>query len=127
MKMKTIKTIVIIVLAVIAAGAGYGAYFFYAKYKDLKDNPNQIAQEESKMLVEKVGKVFELPTGEDPTIATVQDKEKLKEQNFFVNSENGDKVLVYINAKKAILYRPSTEKVIEVAPLVMETQSKTAN
>jgi len=108
----------------LALAGGYFSYHFYSKYEALKNNPNTAVQEETETLVNQAGKVFELPTGEDPTVATVQDKEKLKDQQFFNNAENGDRVLVYINAKKAILYRPSTNKVIEVAPLVMDTKSK---
>ena len=58
-----------------------------------------------------------LPKDETPTLATVSDPEKLKDQRFFVNAVKGDKVLVYSLAKKAILYSPSLDKIIEVAPV----------
>jgi hypothetical protein len=74
---------------------------------------------ESQDLVAKVGVLIELPSGETPTIATVTDITKVKDQAFFTNAQNGDKLLIYPQAKKAILYRPSTNKVINVAPLVI--------
>ncbi len=58
-----------------------------------------------------------LPNGETPTIATVSDPEALKDQVFFVDAQKGDKVLIYSNAKKAILYRPGDDKIITIAPL----------
>lgn len=61
-----------------------------------------------------VGKIIELPEDETPTVATVTDLEKVKEQAFFRNAQNGDKVLIFTNAKKAFLYRPSANMIIEV-------------
>jgi len=54
---------------------------------------------------------------EKPTIATVEDRKKLTDQIFFKNARNGDKVLMYTQSKKAILYRRSENKVIEIAYL----------
>ena len=67
--------------------------------------------------VDKVAALIELPAGEDPTIVTITDKTKLADQPFFAPAENGDIVLIYATAKKAYLYRPSTNKIIDVAPL----------
>lgn len=62
----------------------------------------------------KVGVHVLIPTNEMPTIATVSDKKDLKGQKFFTEAENGDILLVYNQTKKAILYRPSIDKVINI-------------
>lgn len=70
--------------------------------------------EKVKSLVKEVGKFVDLPN-ETPRIVTVFDADKLRSQPFFAKAENNDQVLIYEKAKKAILYRPSTKKLIEVA------------
>jgi hypothetical protein len=62
---------------------------------------------------------MELPVGETPTVATISDKEKLKDQPFFKMAENGDILFAYTTAMQAILYRPSTNKIINVAPITI--------
>ncbi len=64
-----------------------------------------------------VGKLIELPSNETPTIATVTNVSNLQNQAFFANAQNGDKVLMFAQAKEVILYRPSTNKIVQVAPL----------
>ena len=73
--------------------------------------------DEAKSVVEAVGKLIILPQNEQPTVATVADLSKLQGQPFFANAQVGDKVLIYANAGKAILYRPSTDQIIELAPI----------
>jgi hypothetical protein len=77
----------------------------------------QVSQPDTEALIAKVGQLILLPTNENPTIATVADLSKLQGQPFFAQAQVGDKVLIYTNAKKAILYRPSTNKIIEIAPI----------
>ena len=91
------------------------SYYFYSKYQNLK-NPSVAAKQEIQAVVKLVGKLMELPD-EEPTVATVSDKEKLKDQTFFAKAANGDKVLIFTQERKAILYRPGTNKIIEVAPI----------
>ena len=110
----------LLILAVLAIAAGGG--LLYKAYTDQKEradrlaNPTEAAKEESRQLIEKVGMLTDLPN-EEPTIATVRDTTKLQDQSFFQNAQNGDKVLIYTQSRKAVLYRPSTNKIIEIAPV----------
>jgi hypothetical protein len=70
-----------------------------------------------------VGKLIVLPTDEQPTLATVVDPSKLKNQPFFAQAQKGDQVLIYTNARKAILYSPTANKIVEVAPLIIGAQA----
>ncbi len=54
---------------------------------------------------------------ETPTVATVTDKEKLSNQTFFKQAQNGDLVYLFSEAKKAYLFRPSTKQIVEIGPL----------
>ncbi len=88
--------------------------------KDLENaqaDPAAKTKEANTQLIEKVGKLIILPKDEEPSIATVADLNKLKGQPFFAKAELGDKVLIYQKDRKAILYRPSTNQIIELAPL----------
>lgn len=103
-----------VIIAVLAIGAA--GYFYYELYK-MKQDPAAQARKEAMELVSKVSKLVVLPEGEVPTIATVSDPEALKSQTFFSGAVQGDKVLIYAEAKKAILYSVSQNKILEVAPL----------
>ena len=111
---------IIVVLALALAGGGY---YFYDRYQDVQaenkllSNPQEAAKIEQEQLIASVSTLTELPSGETPTVATVSDASKLKTQAFFADSANGDKVLIYSQAKKAYLYRPSTNKVVNIAPV----------
>ena len=72
---------------------------------------------QTKMILDKIASVMDLPP-EKPTIVTVTDREKLQNQDFFKKALNGDKIIIYETAKRVILYRPSTGRVVDVAPLV---------
>lgn len=74
-------------------------------------------EDEATVLKREIEGFIELPVDEKPTIATVTDITKVKDQPFFAHAQNGDKVLLFSKAGKAILYRPSTKKIIELAPI----------
>lgn len=113
-----------IYLVIIIAIAGYvGTYYYYNKYKETKivlDNPQVASQNEVNDIKEKLGKIYELPTDEEPSVATVLDVEKIKDQPFFAKAKNGDKVVIYSKAQVAILYRTSENKIINVAPVSLD-------
>ena len=94
-----------------------GGYYFYSQKTSLSNpqDPKKQAQEDKKLIAE-IGKLMELPAGENPTVATVTDITKLNNQPFFQKAKNGDKVLIYQNAQKAILYSTVSKKILNVAP-----------
>jgi len=116
-----------VILVLIIAGAGYGgAYYYYNQYKETKivlDNPEVASQNEVKEITEKLGKIYELPKDDEPTVATVLDVEKLKDQPFFANAQNGDKVIIYTKSQLAILFRVNDNKIITVAPVAIDQQA----
>lgn len=101
-------------VAIVIIIACIPALFFYnqAQNKKSTDKLETVDQ-----VVKQVDKHYILPLGESPTLATVSDVNRVRSQAFFANAVNGDKVLVYAKARKAILYRPSVDKIVEVAPL----------
>ncbi|MDO8241285.1 MAG: LytR C-terminal domain-containing protein [Candidatus Moranbacteria bacterium] len=121
------KLVLILVGVAVLTGLGTGGGFLYKHYYNKKvDAKQQLVAAESNVdagkkevdaLKETIGVFFELPTNEEPILATVTDIEKIKEQNFFARAQNGDKVLIYTENKKAILFRPSNNKIIEVSPV----------
>ncbi len=129
------------VLVMLLAGVGYWAFSQASANKDLTaDNKNlksqvaqlnanpQIAvQKQTNDLISKVSALMQLPAGETPTVASVSDASAAKKQSaFFNNAQNGDKVLMYVKAGEAILYRPSTDKIILVAPLTFSGNAAAA-
>jgi uncharacterized protein YneF (UPF0154 family) len=107
-KMALIALVIVLLVGFLAAG------YINARneVKRLSD-PQKATQDQTQDLVSKVGKLIELPSGEAPTIATVKDVNKLKSQEFFARAKDGDKVLIYPKSDRAVIYRPSTDKVIE--------------
>lgn len=104
------------------AASGVAAYF-YVQYKNAP--VPKTAEDELGQIKSIIGKMIELPD-ETPTLATINDKSKLEKSSFFDRAENGDKVLLYTNAKKAILFRPSTQKIIDVTTINVADSTVTA-
>lgn len=84
----------------------------------------EILRQEEEAFIAEVGRSIALPTDEKPTVATVTDPTKLGEQAFFRTAEEGDKVLIYTNAKKVVLYRPSERRVVEVGTVNINNQKE---
>lgn len=105
---------IIVILAVLLILAGSSTYYFYKK---ATFDPQKQAQKELEVALENVGRHIMIPKGEVPSLATISDIAPLKGQAFFANAQVGDQVLIFPTSKKAILYSPSLDKLIEVAPV----------
>jgi len=101
----------------------FTSIYYQYKFHDLSANPQKAVQAETKKMLDKIGELIVLPQDEQPTIATVSDPEKLKDQPFFAKAEKGFKVLIYANAGKSILYDPFENKVVETASMNIGAQT----
>lgn len=119
---KTILILLTMVVILALAGAGY-MYFQYQKTaQELKKVKTQTAsqspkEDEVKKIVAEVAKLARLPQNETPSIATITDVSKLKDQPFFKDAKNGDILLVFNNSGKAVLYDPKDKKIVDVTTL----------
>ncbi len=107
----------VVILTVISILSISTSIWFYIKVQNLENPAGSNQAAESSAVIKAVGKLMVLPTDETPTIATVSDLSKLKDQVFFAKAKVGDKVLIYTIARKAVLWRPSTNQLIEVSAL----------
>jgi len=112
-----IQTNLMVILGSLLIFSSIANIAFYHKLSSLKENPQQVVQEQTDNLIKKVSKLMNLPPDEEPTIATVSDPELLKDQPFFAKAEKGFKVLIYANAGKSVLYDPFENKIVEVASI----------
>lgn len=92
---------------------------YYNKYNDLKNSsPDQIQQAQTDSYIAEIGKLYALPANEKPDVATIKDKDAVKKQYPVLDqAENNDILVIYKEAKLAILYRPSTKQLIKVVPV----------
>lgn len=117
------KILRLFALLLFVASLAAGAYFwkqaegFRVELDNLRNDPEFVARQEVRSIVDEVGKLVVLPEDESPVIATVSDKDQLADVPFFAKAENGDKVLIYPKARKIYLYDPDVRKLLEVAPL----------
>lgn len=90
------------------------------------EGQQNLLKQETAEIVAKVGRLIVLPQDETPTIATIADAEKIsQEQPFYQNAHNGDKVLIYVQAKKAIIYDATRDILVNVGPVFIENSGET--
>ncbi len=122
------------VILVLAMGAGaVWVWQHYGLNAKANSTDETVVVEQStgelttEQLLAKVGRLIVLPSGETPTIASVVDAEKLKnEQAFYRDVQNDDLVLIYPQAQKAFIYRPSTDVLVNVGPVYMNNEATSA-
>lgn len=118
-KEKTLLPVVMVMGILLLIALSVAGYFYY----QFRHSAQIADAKEIEDLAKEIGAMMMLPENETPTLATVTDRDKLSEQPFFQKSENGDKVLIYSNTGRAILYRPSAKKIVDVTTININTPS----
>jgi hypothetical protein len=113
----------IVIVGVVALALGWLIYGYVTTKMELAKLNKNPGGSDVQQLVGDISKHMQLPD-ESPTLATVNDVGKLKNQEFFKNAQNGDKVLIFSKDGRALLYRTSTKKVIEYSKVDLNAPSK---
>ncbi|MDB5182048.1 MAG: hypothetical protein JWP13_811 [Candidatus Saccharibacteria bacterium] len=79
-----------------------------------RSSPNQ--DEATRQLVAEVSKRVVVPSDETPTVTTVVDETQIS-QDFLRGTKKGDKVLLYFQAGRAVVYRPTSDQVVNMGPI----------
>lgn len=67
-------------------------------------------------IVDQISKLIVIPD-EMPVIATIIKAELLKDKKFFQGADNGDHVLIFKKANKAILFSQTANKILNIGTL----------
>jgi hypothetical protein len=86
--------------------------FFLAKHASSKGDLKSVES--------RVDKLMLLPKDEQPTLATVENKNSLKDKFLASHSKNGDRVLIYTKNQMVIIYRPSINKIAAVGSVQID-------
>lgn len=126
------KLLVLVVLSVLAIvivlyvglGLTTGKWLGFGPSKNSQEYQQKVYLKEVESLTKKINQHLLLPSGELPQLRTIEDsKAAAAAQTFFAGTQDGDKVLIYVNARKAVVYSPSRDLVINVGPIFMDEES----
>lgn len=117
------NAIVIILFLLLLFTTAFGGYYFFQHQnsKDLLSNPLRFSVDRERYLIDALQNVFETPT-ERPQIITLSDLSKLPQTPFFTLAKVDDIVFVFDKTKVAVLFRPSTHKIVTI----VQTQDTSA-
>jgi hypothetical protein len=114
---KPVGMLTVLVVSAILLFFVYGYFSTRNQLMHLKSANSSSKSDETQQLINKVGNLVQLPAGDSPTIATVSNASRLKNQQFFSMAKDGDKLLIYSKSGLGVLYRPSTNKIISYSPV----------
>lgn len=111
----------LLVILVLVAGLA-GTMYYKDRAEKVESNPASVQQEKNQAETDRVltalKKTLFIGESEAPTVARVEDPEKLKSSNptFYKDILQGDYLVIY--PKRAIVYRESNDQIINVAPII---------
>lgn len=124
-KVKTLFPILLIALVLLAVVLDTQRRKAQTELKNLTVRLEQLQgnnaanQEKAKTIVQRVQKLMDIDVSVEPTVATIVDVEKLRQQNpFYDKAENGDFLIV--TPTRAILYREEDNIILDVVPVQIE-------
>lgn len=118
-----------ILLLVVLVGGVAASMYYRNRANQAESNPTAVQQEknqaETDRVLTSVKKAILIGETEAPTVARVEDPEKLKSSNkeFYKDIQTGDYLIIY--PKRAIIFRESINQIINIAPIINTADLKT--
>lgn len=115
------KTLVWALTGLLILAVGFGGYMYW-RYRDVSSDPasaiSEKNQEETDRVLTGLKKRLLIGETEAPTVARVEDPEKLKKSNaeFYKDVLKGDYLIIF--PKRAIIYREENDQIINLAPII---------
>lgn len=129
-----ISKVLFMLLALVLVALAAGSFVLYGKYQATQQQVEKLStvqgqqelnQTQVNQLLGEMRAIILLPKDEDPVVATISDMNLLKDKDFYKDAQNGDRVVVFANAKKAYIYRPSNKMIINVGAFEVSTGQTT--
>jgi len=96
-----------------------GAYYAYTWYTS-PEHKIVLEERRDEKIISDLREIILLPS-EKPTIYTIEDPIPLMQsQPFFAGSQEGDKLLIFTQIAKAIVYSPDREVIVNIGPVTAE-------
>ena len=107
------KKIYLLIILVLVALCSY----LFLQYRSVSKDPNLASKEKTAKIISEISNLVVIPNDPNAVLATVTDFTKLRDQHFFINAQNGDYIAIFPSVMKAVLYRPSLNKIVDIGPL----------
>ncbi|MBI3816332.1 hypothetical protein HY285_02185 [Candidatus Peregrinibacteria bacterium] len=96
------------------------------KLQELTGGNPSTNKEAARRVTDAVRKLYALPEGIEPTVATIVDVTALRKQNhFYDKAENGYHLV--ITTDRAILYDPARNMIVDVVPVSIQPPAQAGN
>lgn len=83
----------------------------------------ELQAKEAQSVLKKVALLMVLPKDENPKVVIINNAAEIaKQQPFFEGTVNGDIFIGFLEAKKAIIYRPSKNLILNFGPIYGDTE-----
>lgn len=131
-KVSRVKVVLLLIVLMLLGAIGVMGYLYYQTRQELlllstPQGQQRISEQEVKQVLDQLGKLTLLPE-EEPVMATIIDAQYLATQSaFYQKSENGDKLVVFPQAKKAFIFSPSRNIIVNSGPLITDADRQVVN
>ena len=120
---RTIFGLIIAICLTLTASTYYYYQMYHNQLKAAALLPKVLSATEIRnpqSVLDAVSRIVYISPNEPVKTATVADKYQLPQDPFFAQAEDGDKIIILTDKQKAILYRPSINKVIDISSVELD-------